>query len=92
MKREDIEKAANEKFGDNSFAYKGFIEGAEWRINSVWHDAREQPKEGVCSIIVRTACGSFTSWFVTDDIIKVFEKFGVTIWAYIEDLIPKYKR
>lgn len=45
MKREDIEKAANEKFEDNSFAYKGFIEGAKWRIDSVWHDMEtEEPQ------------------------------------------------
>lgn len=35
MKREEIEKASNEKFGDNSFSYKGFIEGVEWRINGM---------------------------------------------------------
>lgn len=43
MKREEIEKASNEKFGDNSFPYKGFIEGVEWRINSVWHTNKVKP-------------------------------------------------
>lgn len=38
MNYETIEKAANEKYADNTFAYKGFIEGALWRINSAWHD------------------------------------------------------
>ena len=47
MKREDIEKAADE-FADREYEisnidkdalYKGFYHGAEWRINSVWHDA-----------------------------------------------------
>lgn len=51
MKIEDIEKAAIEtakKACDDfeevfEFA-NGFMVGAEWRINSVWHDAKEQPR------------------------------------------------
>lgn len=45
MNREEIEKAANAKYEDNTFAYKGFIEGAEWRINSVWRDASKERPE-----------------------------------------------
>lgn len=33
MIEKDIEKAANEIFEYNSFAYKGFIEGAKWALN-----------------------------------------------------------
>ena len=45
MTIEEIEKAANGRFADNTFAYKGFIEGARWRINSVWHDmVKEVPQ------------------------------------------------
>nr|DAE53385.1 MAG TPA: hypothetical protein [Bacteriophage sp.] len=49
MERKDIEKAANE-FADREYEYndidrdalyKGFYWGAQWRINSVWHDASE---------------------------------------------------
>ena len=44
MTRDEIERVANAKYKDNTFAYKGFIEGAEWRINSVWHSTDELPK------------------------------------------------
>lgn len=27
-----------------------FMAGAEWRINSVWYDAREKPDKGKCSL------------------------------------------
>ena len=46
MDRETIEKAANEKYADNTFAYKGFITGAEWRINAAWHGLDEFPVPG----------------------------------------------
>lgn len=31
---------------DIEFAVPLFKAGAEWRINSVWHDAREKPDKG----------------------------------------------
>ena len=52
MKREDIEKAAGDYsgsslgFADNNSVmakHKAFADGAEWRINSVWHDVSERP-------------------------------------------------
>lgn len=48
MIEKDIEKAANEKFEDNSFAYKGFIEGAHWILKQYgWISVEERlPKEG----------------------------------------------
>ena len=53
MKQEDIEKAAvdscvfeNSIFNPALTPYyqQGFKDGADWRINSVWHDASENPK------------------------------------------------
>jgi hypothetical protein len=55
MERKDIEKAANEEIelvGSSSalgvtiekFCRESFVVGAEWRINSVWHDASEIPQ------------------------------------------------
>ena len=56
MKKEDIEKAAlngvekyiseNNLKGFMGSYKKGFVEGAEWRINSVWHDVNEIPEDG----------------------------------------------
>ena len=54
MKRKDIEKAAGDYSGsslgftDNNSVmakHKAFVDGAEWRINSVWHDAKDTPQE-----------------------------------------------
>lgn len=53
MTKEDIEKAAGDYSGsslgfteNNSVManHKAFAAGADWRINSVWHDASEIPE------------------------------------------------
>ena len=61
MKNKDIEKAAErstEKYVENGDlrgfrgSYRlGFIAGADWRINSVWHDVKECPDENEPTII-----------------------------------------
>lgn len=99
MTREDIEKAAlkgveeyvnsgNLKGFRGSYC-KGFMEGANWRINSVWHDAKDTPQERrFCLYILKDGsygCGYYhkrdnTIWY------ESFEK--VDKWAYFEDLIP----
>ena len=51
MKKEYIEKAAKEALLNDSTEFRntkigtfqqGFVVGAEWRINSVWHDMKEE--------------------------------------------------
>lgn len=79
MKREEIEKAANEKFGDNSFAYKGFIEGAEWRINSVWHTNKVKPTSANL-IIRKSRKGEYDLGYVL--------AYDTVVWAYVKDLLP----
>ena len=58
MKREDIEKAAkhiideynlNPEYG--SYFEHGFIDGAEWRIESVWHRDEEEAEVGSLILI-----------------------------------------
>lgn len=103
MKREDIEKAANE-FADREYEYndidrdalyKGFYWGAQWRINSVWHDASEiiikpgfiliefQNKHELCYNIWRVK---------STDIAAAWGKFmkenKAIRYAYIKDLLP----
>lgn len=94
MKREQIEKAAllcagAGEYGEcpyNPDAKKGFIAGADWRINSVWHDARtEIPQENRFILVIHD-----------DDNCTVRKLRGEISyclltwvrWAYIEDLIP----
>lgn len=103
MTREDIEKAAlkgveeyvnsgNLKGFRGSYC-KGFMEGADWRINSVWHDAKEEPKYDeyflyeniVHAYHVDGIYPSEDEPFVWDDYVK---DWRLIRWAYIKDLIP----
>lgn len=68
---------------------QGFKDGANWRINSVWHDIKETPQERrFCLYILKNGsygCGYYykrgnTIWY------EQFEK--VDKWAYFNDLIP----
>ena len=93
MTREQIEKAAllcagAGEYGEcpyNPDAKKGFIAGAEWCINSVWHKDLKigEPKK---PILVRFKNGLF---MVFEDIreLKGIES-EVEMFAYLEDLIP----
>lgn len=99
MNREQIEKAAGEYSGsvlgfkDNPVVmakHKAFAAGADWRIKSVWHDTREIPKEGE-HIVIATASWNFYSWYVAPDIMQVFDKFNVKLWARSSDLLPEGK-
>lgn len=98
MTREDIEKAASEKsiilapnngrFSDMYMRYDfetGFHEGAEWRIESVWHNDLKKGKTQK-PILVRFKNGLFNMF---EDIRELKEiENEVKIFAYLEDLIP----
>lgn len=68
---------------------RGIIIGAEWRINSVWHNASEIPEYGrtilaICKDGRTIICGPNNSdWGETVGI------FWIDNWAYIDDLTPK---
>ena len=89
MNRETIEKAANILYEDNTFAYNGFINGARWRINSVWHDvSKELPDIG--KHVVNE------DWFdfIADDekdMERILRLYPFKHWAYIDDLLPDGK-
>lgn len=97
MKREDIEKAAF-KFGlENQVAPGlggelriGFVAGAEWRINSVWHDASELPKSGNHVTVIFQNMGIASCYYngSPKDIEESFKVSGVVKWAYSTDLLP----
>ena len=109
MTREQIEKAAGEYSGnvlgfkDNPVVmnkHKAFMDGAQWRINSVWHDASEEPEQEDESILVEyedwgIECSDYT---VCDDIWDYrirLKRDGadctILRWAYMKDLIPERK-
>ena len=98
MTREQIEKAGRDYALDQlgivglpgrAEAMKAFISGAQWRINSVWHDAETDiPREnepiigitdkrwcymGLCGEAAKGICPEMTKW------------------AYVADLMPDRK-
>lgn len=92
MTIEEIEKAANDRYSDNTFAYKGFIEGARWRINAVWHDRAEKAdtskelilmySNGSVRVTLLNPNLTFDGFLSVDMFIK---------WAYVSDLLPERK-
>lgn len=109
MTREQIEQAAIKKLpysdeecsdsnytlGKNVGFKRGFIAGAQWRINSVWHDVREQPEQDKC-FIYEIGDGRYE----TDCIYKKeklnWERYAAQLniirWAYVDDLLPERKK
>lgn len=91
MKRKDIEKAAGDYSGsilgfreNNSVMakHKAFVDGAEWRINIVWHDVAERPKLG--ELIIVEVYGKIWDYGKYDVCDTIHPKAR---WAYMKDLI-----
>lgn len=77
------------KLSYDEIAEAAFVKGAEWRINSVWHDVSERPDERRAVIIEygenRISLhekGYCSPWKYN------VEQFGFKRWAYIKDLLP----
>lgn len=98
MKREDIKQAAQSRcdrrfsYLHNSAFFDGFIAGAEWRINSVWHNASEIPISGK-EALVKYITGDLKIKYRVDVFCgyewKEMCHYDKLIqFAYIEDLIP----
>lgn len=95
MKRENIYEAAHKHSSEvSNDAYMSgtigsFIAGANWRIDSVWHDVKERPNENEPAIIEKNNGEIF---FAENGYYGPWEYnvkyFGFKRWAYIEDLIP----
>ena len=93
MNRETIEKVADDYSVDIMPAYSdGYFEryqiadafecGANWRINSVWHEASELPRS-LKLIIIEDSNGEFDLGYgITNSTIR---------WAYVSDLLPDRK-
>lgn len=89
MKKEDIEKAAKDyscRDGGVSLNAEiyAFIEGAEWRINSIWHTNSEKPRTGKAALVIYKGGGSD----ICSNILSFEHWDSVDKWAYIEDLLP----
>ena len=107
MDRKTIEKAAEEyadKQGDFGagwyHAVEDFAAGAEWRINSVWHDKNEMPEREelvLCEIHFKKQKAYLILQCNADGETDVeipfwdFDEYKLIRWAYIDDLIPDRK-
>lgn len=96
MTQEDIEKAAGDYSGsalgfrDNKAImekHKAFVDGANWRINSVWHDANEKPDTDKRDLLLIIKDGFGKEVYVHQNAYYML-KYGCVRWAYIEDLKP----
>lgn len=65
----------------------GFMAGAEWRRNHVWHKTDEIPKLRK-DILVHFESGNMATMYVDKEVLDKFKKYYVDYWAYIDDLMP----
>ena len=99
MTREQIEKEIDVRLEEpddewdgiyNTGYSMGFRDGAQWRINSVWHDASEKPDKNQ---LVLFECrktygrGYSVNFGENYDLLKNV----VLKWAYVIDLLPERK-
>lgn len=91
MNKETIERAAEEYVMGNSASYVEYFEaGAQWRINSVWHDRAEKAdtskelilmySNGSVRVTLLNPNLTFDGFLSVDMFIK---------WAYVSDILPE---
>lgn len=85
MTKEDMEKAAINN-DSRLVAFRAFLKGANWRINSVWHEGSEEPETDKGDLLVEIEVMNKTT-YVQQNAYYVL-KYGCVRWAYIKDLIP----
>ena len=105
MTREQIEKAAIKKLpysdeecsdsnytlGKNVGFKRGFIAGALWRINSVWHSTKELPRRsGFLAVLMDNGLME-TMYFSVGIGFHENQLMGYVLWAYVDDLLPERK-
>ena len=90
MTREQIEKAAIKSADEELDDFEcrghrdGFISGAQWRINSVWHNMNEKPN-GMFVILADFGQEEYSLG------INLEGMESAKRWAYVSDLLPERK-
>lgn len=97
MKIEDIEKRSLEYAeitaptyanGDfESTIADAFEHGANWRINSVWHEVSEEPERNRIYLAQLGDC-AFDTFYDSKNWVKFSRGVNMQRWAYVEDLLP----
>lgn len=97
MKREDVEKAGMRYIAQSDKDYipevsdvkDAFVVGANWRINSIWHDVSETPKKDEAYIVIfngnKIRCVFWSSICKWKEFMKIYE---FNKWCYEKDLLP----
>lgn len=76
-----------------------FVRGVRWadehpNIESLWHDASEEPKDNSEILVQWNIKGNsgYESYYTStiENWERFIEKYGVSKWAYIDDLLPKW--
>lgn len=68
---------------------QGFADGAEWRIESVWHKKEEVPEDGQFTLCLQIDGNpiilgkNYANWE------KTISDFWIIGWAYIKDVVPE---
>lgn len=101
MTKEQIEKAAGE-ISDHPFIEierQGFIRGANWRIKSVWHGPKEEPRhKELCLIELKSKTSLLAysihfkgeqPYFEACFISATYDMDDVIRYAYVKDLLPE---
>ena len=105
MTREQIEKAAKETLVNEPVEIQatkvgafqlGFVCGAQWRINSVWHNSDEEPEERKEILVEYRFMTSDGEIEVRREVVESLDDLSdiycdVLNWAYLEDLLPERK-
>ena len=97
MNIETIEKAANAYIGHEPEWDEGvhvhaerlaFVNGARWRINSVWHDKEEIPQKCRRCLVELTSRSGHKVYRLWNG---EWDNPYLTKWAYVDDLLPDGK-
>lgn len=99
MTKEQIERAVTDSLLNDPLELRetsvgtfqqGFIAGANWRIESVWHKPTETPEDGKMVLCI-TKAGPFIGGPNNTGWEESVREFGITGWAYVDDLLPEEK-
>ena len=75
---------------ERAIALKYFAKGADWRINSVWHDASRKPNKNKLILFeCRKEYGKGYSVTFGDNYQII--KSVLIRWTYIDDILPEGK-
>lgn len=72
----------------NEVAKNVFIEGAQWRIDSVWHGAGRTPEDGRLSLAETRDGFLFIAGPDNSGWEESARELGIVRWAYTDDLMP----